>query len=286
MLLFLNFKTLLTLSLPNSTSAVNKKFTLHIFCEHQCSWRCPLLIVFSISMLGHVLVHRILLSLARNFAFSHHLVRSLSISNLVLICFITVISTSATTCWLFIGILLITLKFFPTILRFFLLKRLRSALIPLLDCVILGLQTGKSFRLSLHTAIENQTGWVRLQLMELFESLSMSENVIAMKSALLKDFQQEILEIDRSQTRCVEQVRALRREYKMQEDFRRRSGQVTQQIKMQAIIVTALYLALLSFVIMQFGFKDHRFLILMSFIIFSAGLIWIFLAGRRMKWKV
>lgn len=286
MLLFLNLKTLLTLSLHNSTSAVNKKFTLHIFCEHSCSWRCPLLIVFSISMLGHALVHRILSTMARDFAFSQQLVRLLSISNLVLICFITFSSTSATTCWLFIGILLITLKFFPNILRFFLLKRLRSALIPLLDCVILGLQTGKSFRLSLHSAIENQTGWVRLQLMEVFESLAMSENVIAMKSALLKDFREELLEIDRSQTRCVEQVRALRREYKMLEDFRRRSGQVTQQIKMQAIIVTALYLALLTFVIVQFGFKDHRNLILMSFIIFCGGLLWIFLAGRRMKWNV
>ncbi|MBV2167206.1 MAG: hypothetical protein KUL82_00755 [Bdellovibrio sp.] len=245
-----------------------------------------MLIVLSISLLGHALVHRILSSMAHEFAFSQHWVRAFSISNLVVICFFTASSGSSITLWLFIGILLITLKFFPTILRFFLIKRLRGALVPLLDCVILGVQSGKSFRISLHEAIEIQSGWVRRQLLELFESLSMSENVIAMKSALLKDFQQEIMEIDRSQSRCLEQVRALRRTLKMQENFRRRSGQVTQQIKMQAIIVTALFLGLLSFVIMQFGFKSHQYLIFLSFIFFFAGLVWIFSVGRRIKWKV
>lgn len=224
--------------------------------------------------------------MAREFAFSQQIVRYLSLSNLVVIAFLTASGVSAPTLWLFIGILLITLKFFPIILRFFLIKRLRGALIPFLDCLILGLQTGKSFRLSLNAAIDMQSGWVHHQLKEVIESMQMSENVTAVKTALLKDFQRELFEIDRSQTRCVEQVKALRRELKMYEDFRRRSGQVTQQIKMQAIIVTALYFALLIFVITQFGFIEHRFLILMSFLIFSGGLLWIFSVGRRMKWKV
>ncbi|MGZ3770322.1 MAG: hypothetical protein ACXVCP_11925 [Bdellovibrio sp.] len=245
-----------------------------------------MLIFFSISLIGHALAHRILLSMAWEFAFSQHLIRLLLVSNLVVIGFFTVSGVSSPTLWLFIGILLITLKFFPVILRFFLINKLRSSLIPFLDCVILGLQTGKSFRVSLSTAVDSQSGWVYHQLKEVVESLRISENVTGIKSALLKDLQREFVEIDRSQTRCVEQIKALRRELKMYEDFRRRSGQVTQQIKMQAIIVTALYLALLTFVITQFGFKPHRFLISMSFIIFSGGLLWIFSVGRRMKWKV
>ncbi|XGC80776.1 hypothetical protein ACES2L_15740 [Bdellovibrio bacteriovorus] len=245
-----------------------------------------MLIFFSISLLGYSLIDRSITSIARDFAFSQQLVRFLSILNLVVIALITLSGVSAPSLWLFIGILLITLKFFPDILRFFLLRRLRSALIPLLDSVILSLQTGKSFRISLLSAIEIQDGWIRHQMMEMYESLAMSENVIAVKSALLKDLRQEILEIDRSGTRCVEQVRALRRELKMLEDFRRRSGQVTQQLKMQAIIVTVLFLALITFVITQFGFHQHRFLILFSALIFSGGLIFIFSVGRRMKWKV
>lgn len=246
-----------------------------------------MLISFSISMLGHLLVHRNISSMAHEFAFSQRLIRYLMISNLAVICFIALISASAPTLlWLFIGILLITLKFFPDILRFFLILRLRCALIPFLDGVILSLQTGKSFRTSLRVAAELQEGWVHIRLREVVESLTVSENVIAMKSALIKDFRAELMEIDQSQTRCLEQVQALRRQLKMQEDFRRRSGQVTQQLKMQAIIVTALYLGLLIFVIVQFGFLKHRSLIFLSLFFFITGLFWIFLMGRRMKWKV
>ncbi|MEN0058055.1 MAG: hypothetical protein AAGB31_04420 [Bdellovibrio sp.] len=171
-------------------------------------------------------------------------------------------------------------------MRIFLQKRLRQALIPLFDCLILNLQAGHSFRSSFRMAIDIQSGWVRLQLLELYESMLMSKNVIATKSALMKDLQVELMEVDQSSARCLEQIRTLRRGLKMQEDFRRRSGQITQQIKMQAIIVTALYVALLIFVIMQFGYRRYHSLILMSFLIFVAGLIWIFAVGRRMKWKV
>lgn len=245
-----------------------------------------MVLLFSISMLGHLFVSRTLETFSREFAFSQHLARVLPLFSLVVVSLLAAISASSTICWLFIGILLITLKFFPEIFRFFLMQKLRKSLIPLLDSVILGLQTGKSFRFSLQQAIENQQGWIRHQLQEVFDSLSMSENVIAAKSALIKDFQSEILQIDRSNVRCLEQVRALRRRYKMQEEFRRRSGQITQQIKMQAIIVTALFLALLIFVIAQFGFHAHRFLIFSSTMIFFGGLLWIFFMGRRMKWKV
>ncbi|WP_374031550.1 hypothetical protein [Bdellovibrio bacteriovorus] len=177
-------------------------------------------------------------------------------------------------------------KVFSGNFAFFLIRRLRSALIPLLDCMILGLQTGKSFRASFLSAVESQSGWVRVQMFEVLHSLQFPESNIAVKSALLADFLSEMRTIDQSQTRCVEQVKALRRHYKMLEDFRRRSGQVSQQIKMQAIIVTALYLALFVFVIMQFGFEKHRNLLFGSGLVFIAGLVFIFYVGRRMKWTV
>lgn len=243
-------------------------------------------IFFIVSMLGQVLVHRTLAVIAREFAISQRVIRSLMILNLAVIAFFAAISPSPTSLWLFIGILLITLKLFPEIFRIFLLRRLLGALIPLLDSVILGLQSGKSFRFSLNTAIENQRGWMRNQMREIYNSITTSEVHIATKSALLKDLQQELMEIDRSQNRCLDQVKALRRHLKLQENFRRRSGQVTQQIKMQAIIVTALYFALLGFVFVQFGFMEHRFLILSSAFLFISGLFIIFSVGRRMKWKV
>lgn len=209
------------------------------------------------------------------------------ISNVLLVSILAMsFHSSPISLWLFIGIILITLKFFPGILRFFMMRTLSSALIPLLDSVILGLQSGKSFRFALHAAIENQNGWCRNQLREIYNFIITSDAAHSAKSALLKDLQVELAEIDRSNARTIDQVKALRRNLKLRENFRRRSGQVTQQIKMQAIIVTVLFLALLSFVIVQFGFFQHRFLILASFFIFMIGLFWIFNVGRKMKWKV
>ncbi len=246
-----------------------------------------MLILFSISMLGHMLVHRNISAIALQFSLSNNFYRSIARFNLVLFAVMTAVwSQSPVSLWLFIGILLISLKFFPSILRFFLVKELSRALIPLLDHVLMGLQTGNSFRVSLRAAIENQSGWKRNQLREVYDSVVSTDRKVDVKSAVLKDFQQEMIEIDASQSRCADQVRALRRQLKMQEDFRRRSGQVTQQIKMQAIIVTALFLALLLFIISQFGYVAHRFLILSSVVIFIVGLYWIFSIGRRMKWKI
>lgn len=243
--------------------------------------------LFSLSMIGQVLGHRILSVIAQEFAISQHTLRSLMIANVLLISTLAMIlHSSPATLWLFIGIILISLKFFPYILRIFLLRRLSVTLIPLLDSLILGLQSGKSFRVSLHFAIESQSGWKRNQLREIYNFITTSDASYDTKSALLKDFREELAEIDRSQNRIVDQVKALRRHLKLQENFRRRSGQVTQQIKMQAIIVTALFCALLSFVFVQFGFAENSRLIFSSVLIFILGLFWIFNVGRRMKWKV
>ncbi|WP_413576310.1 hypothetical protein ACLVWU_18170 [Bdellovibrio sp. HCB290] len=241
---------------------------------------------FMLSMFGQALVQRSLANISREFAISQRRSRSLMILNFVVITFIAAISDSAVSLWLFIGILLISLKFFPDIFRNFLSRRLSKAVIPMLDNLILGIQAGKSFRQSLHMAIESQRGWQRNQMREIYNWIVSSENSIVAKAARIKDLQEELFEIDRSQTRTLDQVKALRRQYKVEENFRRRSGQVTQQIKMQAIIVTALYGALLAFVFVQFGFMNHRFLIICSLFMFVLGLVIIFSVGRRMKWKV
>lgn len=245
-----------------------------------------MLIQFLISVIGFMFAHRILANIVTEFALTQKIFVLLHLCCVVILALALFFITSPITLWILIGILLITLKFFPTFLRFFLLKRLSQALIPFFDHVILALQAGKSFRQAMNSAIDAQAGWQRNQLRDLYNSITTSEVQIVLRSALLKALQAELVEIDRSQNRCVDQVKALRRQLKLVEDFRRRSGQATEQMKMQAIIVTALYVGLLFFVIKQFGFKNHLPLISFSLFIFVAGLLWIFLIGRRMKWKV
>jgi hypothetical protein len=54
---------------------------------------------------------------------------------------------------------------------------------------------------------------------------------------------------------------------------------------MQAIVSAVLYVALLLFMITQFGFYQHRSLILVSSAMFLAGLVTVFVIGKRAKWN-
>lgn len=188
--------------------------------------------------------------------------------------------------WLFIGILLVSLKFFPKIFQTYLDRRFRNCVVNLLDEVILEMKMGKSFRYSLKFICEKVPGWNGHQLKNVVENLEKNLPPINRKSASVADFERAVLMIDRSNSKNLDRVISLRNHYKMLQNFRRRSGQVTVQIRMQAIIVTALYLSLLTFVIVQFGFLKQQKIIFGSAFMFVAGLFVIFFVGRRMKWKV
>jgi hypothetical protein len=188
--------------------------------------------------------------------------------------------------WLFIGIILLSLNFFPEILRRALTRELKKQILPLTDQILLGLQTGQSFRTAWLQALQNQPSWLRRQHLEIYNSVTMSRHTGGLRSHFLGEIRAEFAEMDRANSKVTEHVRAFRRQMRMEEDFRRRSGQVGQQIRLQAIIVTFLYLALLGYVVSQFGFFAHLQLILISNALFAAGLTLIFTFGRKLKWKL
>lgn len=287
LLLFTYLEVFLTLSLHNSTIDVNKKFRLHIFCEIERLREVPMIINFTLSMLGFLIVIRTFRRSAEEFAIPATLVLGVSTAFLLTIgSALLFLHARPFSLWLFIGIIWISLNFFPHFLRIHLLQTLKRQLVPLMDQVILGLQTGQSFRGSLLRAIEGQRSWHRRQFFEIYHVITRSEaRPQPSKTGFLADLAEEWREMDRSQNKVIDQVRAFRRQLKTEEDFRRRSGQVTQQIRLQAIIVTAMYLGLLVFVSCNFGFLAHLHLIFFASLLFSGGLVWIFSVGRKMKWK-
>ena len=145
---------------------------------------------------------------------------------------------------------------------------------------------GKSFRFSLKTIAEKTSGWMGHQIKMIVQNLEKDDHSRSSKSASVADFERMVSLIDKSNSKNLDRVIALRNHYKMLQNFRRRSGQVAAQIRMQAIIVTILYLALLSFVIVQFGFIKQQKLIVCSILLFGLGLFVIFYMGRKLKWKV
>ncbi len=145
---------------------------------------------------------------------------------------------------------------------------------------------GKSFRFALKIVAEKTLGWMGHQLKIIVQNLEKEEFIGHSKSPSVADFERMISAIDKSNSKNLDRVLGLRNHYKMLQNFRRRSGQVSAQIRMQAIIVTILYLSLLTFVIVQFGFLKQQKLIFCSISMFLLGLFVIFYVGRKLKWKV
>lgn len=242
---------------------------------------------FIVSMSGFVFLIRIFQNIADNFGFSKQITRIFEFVIALLVFFIHFFFHQAPLLtWTSIGALFVGLKFLPEILYFSLILELKKRILPLMDQVILGLQSGQSFRTSLHQSIQQQPSWIRHQLLEIHHSIAMNQTILHSQNKFLRELTAEWSEMDKSQSKLIDHARAFRRQLKIEEDFRRKSGRVTQQMKMQAIIVTILYLALLIYVISQFGWVQNLLLIAVSAVLFSAGLAWIFMMGRKMKWKI
>ena len=246
-----------------------------------------MIIIFMLSVLGYLLAARIFQHLSEEFGFS----KQFSTATLLCLLFVHVVALVFLhqwpfLLWFFIGIIWISLNVLPHFLRIYLMKGLKKQLIPLLDQVILGLQVGFSFRHALLHAIEGQSSWYRHQFLEIYTAMIIIEGEkVAARTKFFDILMLEFKEIDRSSTKVVDQVRTFRRQAKVEEDFRRRSGQILQQVRMQAIIVTSMYVGLLVFVCLNFGFFKNLHLIIFTALLFIAGLFWIFSVGRNMKWK-
>ncbi len=246
-----------------------------------------MIINFVSSIFGQLLVNRIFSDISSEFLLSSHQSKQIQRTIFVILAAQTyLLRSSQIKHWLFIGILLISLKFFPRIFNFFLEKRFKNNVVRLLDELILEMKMGRSFRFSLKIIAEKTSGWMGHQIKIIVQNLEKDEPSISVKSASVADFERMISLIDKSNSKNLDRVIGLRNHYKMLQNFRRRSGQVSAQIRMQAIIVTILYLSLLTFVIVQFGFMKQQKLIFCSISMFLLGLFVIFYVGRKLKWKV
>lgn len=186
--------------------------------------------------------------------------------------------------WLFFGAIFVLLKLLPTVFSHYQEKLIQTQTLRVLDQLILGVQAGQSLRVSLSALIRQEASLLRIPLENLAHAMVFENSSASLKSKALRDLFNELSRIEKSQAKCADQLRSLRKNLKTLESFRRKSGQVTLQIRMQALISALLYAGLLLFVITQFGFRPHQGLIVASGILFFGGMVTVFVIGRRLRW--
>ena len=243
-----------------------------------------MLISIMLTSLGYVYAHRIIgTSLKKIGFFKYHKLIFLSFVGLMLGFFIILVSRPYCL-WVFFGIIFLFIKALPRLFLKYLESQIQKHTLRVLDHLVLEVQSGNSLRASLASLAAQESSLLRVSWHNLFHAIAYNSAIEDLGSETLKRIFEDLFRIERSQSKCAEQLRALRKRVKTIENFRRKSGLVTMQIRMQAAISALLYLGLLIFMITQFGFFSNRGVILVSGSLFLSGLVTVFVIGRRFSW--
>jgi hypothetical protein len=155
----------------------------------------------------------------------------------------------------------------------------------LIDLLILSMRAGKSFRLSLqNAAAELDDGLLATHLRPWVKSLQVT-NPVVHRPSWWKNITLELTAIDKQSHQALLRLQRWRELLKLETQFRRRSGQIMVQIRLQAILVGALYCGLLVYSSNQGYWRESPGLLCISILLFLAGMGFILSLGRRVKWN-
>ncbi len=153
--------------------------------------------------------------------------------------------------------------------------------------LILKMQMGSSFRQSLGELSRQSDAFTQQILNKIVDVVTFSQHFDENHSSeFLVEVISEFKRIDQESHTALKHLRAFHRKLKKQDEFRRKSGQVTRQIRVQSAMLAVLYLATLIFVGFQFDLRRNLWIVTTSALVFIAGLVWVALGGRKREWRV
>jgi len=185
-----------------------------------------------------------------------------------------------------IGVTCAALLSLPFLFELRLKMRIQSEFPGFISKIILEMKAGFSFRSSIdkHLSISSEVWekWLR----------SMIETRVFLRTT--EDFSvhwwsiylQELQAAEENPHLALTRLENFRQKMKVLSDFRRKSGQALAQARIQMVVMTFLYLALLVLMMTQFQIGSHRRLILASFTLFVCGQLLFWWLGRKRKWKI
>ncbi|MCB0367979.1 MAG: hypothetical protein KDD45_00720 [Bdellovibrionales bacterium] len=174
----------------------------------------------------------------------------------------------------------------PLIIKKKLEEEMKDKIIIFIDHSILSIQSGLSVRPALVKSLAEFDGWIKTQLSLMINNLINGKDSNQFNSKIIKKFYGELLKIEKSKVKILEQLKNFRQQLKMEQNLRRRSRQVTMNLKIQSLIMTIMYLGVSFFVYSNFDTSILNPTMLISIFMFAVGQLMIFLIGRKIKWKI
>lgn len=239
-----------------------------------------------ILVFGLLFVLRIYYFNEQNRIFNNQLLKNslLIIIFLTLSCSLFVVKTYFLL-WLtvFFATLALAVTIFVTI--HFRERKFRQDFVDFLDRVILQVRSGQSFYNALELASAKTSSSSHLKLQKIIEAVHFSQK-IETSNDFIREIHVEMSSVQLIPHKILDRLCAFRRKIKIEDDFRRRSGRIVRQTRIQISFLTVLYAAVLVFVLSKFGFSENSQIILWSAGLFSAGLVGFFILGVKKQWKI
>lgn len=182
---------------------------------------------------------------------------------------------------------LTALILFFEIARFTRRRAVYKAFSESLNLTLLKMKSGKSFRQSFAEVIGEMQSSHAQRMREIFDIVVFTQqDKGVLHGRFLTMIVRELQFADQNPHSAITRLQTLRQRIKIEENFRRRSGQALKQVRAQSILMSGLFLAVVCFVVSNFGFTRHQHLILVAVTLFSVGLFWIHRGGKKLRWKV
>lgn len=164
-------------------------------------------------------------------------------------------------------------------------RRFRQDFVDFTDRLILQVRSGHSFRNSLEVSNTKTPQSSRLKVEKIIEAVHFSQK-IETSNTFVREIFEELSSVQRFPHKTLDRLCAFRRKMKIEDDFRRRSGRIVRQVRIQIIFLICMYVAVMSFVTIRFGFLENLKIILWSLALFMLGLVGFFYLGVKKQWKI
>lgn len=246
-------------------------------------------IFFTSLLFGFLFVFRILQRARTNHVFEAKVLTKIGTLGVMILTVIAFLHLWSPIFHLMIHYLLLFLFSYLEFLYVFLrARRFETEILPFLDRVILKMRLGHGFRAAaLQVLAENSDGFFTKKMQEWFKTTTITRHNT--ESAVSDQLRQVLVEFEaatKDAHLAIERMQALRRKLKMRSEFRRRSGQILTQVRLQALLLLGLYLALGIYVVNNGDWQRHLGLMAMSAALFIVGQILLFKMGKGIRWKV
>lgn len=212
------------------------------------------------------------------------------ISSALILLFIQIFAADKMLSWILIGIFLISLSLFLNFSKIFHIEMVLKQIPLLLSEILIEMNMGFSFRKAAQAVFERQSEHsfvARFLFLKIKKHFFLRERECEKISCpYIQEFYGELIEIESSQHKIQEQILFMRNHYVTTIKFRHRSRQILLQPRLQAAVVTALYLCFAFMNGAQNNLKDSKVIFSISFILYVMGIYWLANLGRWKKWKV